>query len=313
VTGAVGQIGAELVLELRKRYGEQYVIASDIKMPPKGSKLERTGIFSFVDVMNYDNLARVVLEYRVDWIVHLAAILSALGEQNPNLALRLNTTGVENVLEVARQNKLRVFAPSTIAVFGPNTPREQTGDDDVMRPTTMYGVTKVYLELLGEYYHKKYGVDFRSVRFPGVISSQTMPGGGTTDYAVEIYHEALKKGKYRCFLNKESEMPMMFASDSLDACIRLLECPAEKLTRRVYNVTGFSFTPAQLASSIKAQLPHFEVDYQPDFRQAIADSWPKSLNDANARQDWGWNPKVQNCDDLTSIMLKELRELYGLV
>jgi len=307
----MGQIGSELVVELRKRYGDQQIYASDIKAPPKDSKLE-DGSFLFLDVLNRDNLARICLEYRVDWIIHLAAILSAYGERNPELAMRLNTTGIENVLEVAKSSHCRVFAPSTIAVFGPTTPREKTPDLTIMRPTTMYGLTKVYLELLGEYYYSKFNVDFRSVRYPGIISAHSMPGGGTTDYAVEIYHEALKHGKYNCFLQKNTEMPMMYASDCLNACIDLMEAPNEKLTQRTYNVTGFSFTPEQLANSIKKEIPKFEISYSPDSRQAIADSWPASLNDWNARNDWGWSPKFNSCDAMTKEVLRELRIQYKI-
>lgn len=181
-----------------------------------------------------------------------------------------------------------------------------------MRPTTIYGVTKVYLELLGEYYFQKYGVDFRSVRFPGIISSQTMPGGGTTDYAVEIYHEALKRGKYKCFLQKDTAMPMLYMPDCTNAVVDLMNAPAENLKRRVYNVTGFSFTPEQLAESIKKELPHFEIEYAPDFRQAIADSWPRSLDDSNARKEWGWNPAINNCATMTAEMFKALRQFYRM-
>jgi len=234
-------------------------------------------------------------------------------KKNPQLATKLNTRGIENVLELARVNHLRVFSPSTIAVFGPTTPRVQTPDLTIMRPTTIYGVTKVYLELLGEYYYTRYGVDFRSVRYPGIISSQTMPGGGTTDYAVEIYHEALKHGKYRCFLSKDTEMPMLYMNDCISACVNLMTAPEEKLSTRVYNITGFSFTPEVLAASIKKEIPHFEIEYAPDFRQAIADSWPKSIDDSNARKDWGWKPVISDCDSMTKEMLTALRPRYSRI
>lgn len=303
VTGAVGQIGSELVAALRSKYGTLNVIASDIKQPPKKYS---AGPFVYIDVLNYDNLARVMLEERIDWVVHLASMLSAIGEMNPQLAMKLNTRGIENVLELARHNKLRVFAPSTIAVFGPTTPKDDTQDLTIMRPTTIYGVTKVYLELLGEYYVQKYGVDFRSIRYPGIISNAAMPGGGTTDYAVEIYHEAIKNKSYKCFLRPDSRMPMMYMPDALQGTISLLEAPAQTLTQRTYNITGFSFTPEELAVAIQKRIPDFKMAYSPDFRQAIADSWPRSLDDSPARKDWGWNPRF-DIDSMTEDMLVTLR------
>ena len=253
-------------------------------------------------------MARVVLENRIDSVVHLASLLSAVGEQNPQLAMKLNTRGIENVLELARQSKLKVFAPSTIAVFGPTSPKHAP-DETVMRPTTIYGVTKVYLELLGEYYVKKYGVDFRSVRYPGIISNLAMPGGGTTDYAVEIYHQAILQGKYTCFLKPDTKMPMMYMPDCIEAVVQLMEAPAQKLSQRVYNVTGFSFTPEEVAASIAKRMPNFETSYQPDYRQSIADTWPRSLDDSIARRDWGWNPKF-DLERMTDDMLTTLKKKY---
>mmetsp|Transcript_14526 Transcript_14526/g.26056 ORF Transcript_14526/g.26056 Transcript_14526/m.26056 type:complete len:379 (-) Transcript_14526:765-1901(-) len=303
VTGASGQIGAELIPYLRKEYGEENVISSDIRTP--GRRNNGDGPFVYCDVMQRDMLARIVLEHGIDMIVHNASMLSAIGEKNPQLALKVNTRGMENVLEVARENDLRVFAPSTIAVFGPSTPKEDTPDLTVMRPTTIYGITKVYLELLGSYYHEKYGVDFRSLRYPGVISSETLPGGGTTDYAVEIYYKALQEGRYTSFLNKDSALPMMYMPDCLKATSMLLKADSEKLSERVYNITAMSFTPDELAESICREIPSFTIDYSPDFRQNIADTWPKSINDDLARKDWNWRPDY-NLDAMTKDMLEKL-------
>ena len=307
VTGAVGQIGSELVAALRLRYGQDSVIASDIKLAPADYP---AGPFVWADVMNIDVLARIVLEGRVDWVVHLASLLSAIGEQNPQLAIKLNTRGIENVLELARVNRLRVFAPSTIAVFGPGTPKDLTPNDTLMRPSTVYGVTKVYLELLGEYYHSKYGVDFRSVRYPGIISNQAMPGGGTTDYAVEIYHAAIKHQRYTCFLSPDSRMPMLYMPDCIRGTLSLLEADSASLTHRSFNMTGFSFTPAELAASIRKVLPAFHIDYKPDFRQQIADSWPRSIDDSVARSEWGWQPEF-SVDRMTEDMMAVLSKRYS--
>lgn len=307
VTGSMGQIGTELLNVLRQRYGVENVYGSDIQKPgptfPKGP-------FVFADVTNYDALAKIVVENRIDWVIHLASLLSAVGEKNPQLAIKLNARGIENVLELARTYQLRVFAPSTIAVFGPSSPRVNTPDTCIMRPTTIYGTTKVYLELLGEYYHNKYGVDFRSVRYPGVISNVGMPGGGTTDYAVEIYHEAIKNNKYTCFLSQNTEMPMMYMPDCLEAVVQLMETAPDRLTQRVYNVTGMSFTPAEVYASIRKHRPSFTIDYKPDFRQAIADTWPKSLDDSQARKDWAWSPKY-DLERMTVDMLNVLHQRYN--
>jgi len=240
-------------------------------------------------------------------VIHLSSILSASGEKDPQRAIELNVNGIQNILEVARKHGLKVYSPSSIAAFGTTTPRVQTPDITIQRPNTIYGVSKVYLELLGCYYQEKYGVDFRSLRYPGVISSETLPGGGTTDYSVEIFYEALKHGKYTCFLEKDTELPMMYMPDCLKATQTLLEANPKSLTQRVYNVTAFTLTPHILAQQIKKYMPNFVIEYRPDFRQNIANSWPKSLNDSLARKDWGWSPDY-DLDAMTIDMLLKLRD-----
>ncbi|KAL0583284.1 hypothetical protein ABG067_006785 [Albugo candida] len=301
ITGGTGQIGMEFVPYLRKVFGNASIINSDIK----ASGRKECGPFVYCDVQNRDSLARIVLENGVDTIVHMASLLSALGEKNPQLALKVNSRGIENVLEIAQQNSLKVFAPSTIAVFGPSTPRINTRDETIMRPTTIYGITKVHLELLGEYYHKKFGLDFRSIRYPGIISSEAWPGGGTTDYAVEIFYEALGRGKYTCYLAPDTRLPMMYMPDCLRATESLLVADTSTLTQRVYNVTAMSFTPAELATSIRKVLPNFEMHYAPDFRQSIAATWPESLDDSIARKDWKWRHDF-DLDETVVDMLEKL-------
>ena len=297
------QVGSELVTHLRQMYGAQNVIATDVRSATPRMKNE--GPFQYLDVTQHDQLARLVIGEGVNTIVHLATILSATGELNPKLALQVNLAGAHNVLEIALANKLKVFSPSTIAVFGPTTPRDRTPDDTNMRPTTIYGVTKVHLELLGEYYHNKYGLDFRSLRYPGVISSAAKPGGGTTDYAVEIYHEALAHGRYTSFLSEDTVLPMIYMPDLLKATTDLMCAPVECLTQRTYNVGALSFNPAELAESIAEHLPGFEIDYKPDFRQQIATTWPQVLDDHIARHDWGWAHEY-DLDRMTADMLASL-------
>lgn len=309
VTGATGQLGTDLVGALRKKYGVQNVIASDIKVPDP--HVFPQGPFAYLDVMDKNSMAKLVVENQVEWVIHLASLLSAVGEKNPHLAMTLNTRGIENVLDLAAQHKFKVFAPSTIAVFGASTPQDLTPDLTVMRPSTMYGVTKVYLELLGEYFHNKFGVDFRSVRFPGIISNTAPAGGGTTDYAVDIYHKALLEGKFTCFLRSDSAMPMMYSPDATKAVLDLIEAPRHKLTQCTYNVTGFSFTPAEIYDCIKRRIPHLTIKYEPDFRQAIADSWPNSLDDSTARKDWNWRPAF-DVEAMTDDMLSALKVKYNM-
>jgi len=309
LTGACGQVGAELLPHLRSIFGVENVIGTDVREPPP--LLLASGPFHQLDVTNALQLERLITEEKVGAIVHLAALLSATGEKNPMQALQVNNVGVTNVLEAARVHGLSVFSPSTIAVFGPSTPKH-TPDETVMRPTTIYGVTKVHLELLGEYYHTKFGVDFRSLRYPGVVSSAAMPGGGTTDYAVEIYHEALAKGRYTCFLKEDAMLPMMYMPDLLKATTELMLADGSKLTQRTYNVGSLSFTPAELAESIAKFVPGFEIDYAPDFRQAIAETWPQRLDDTIARRDWGWEPEY-SLDAMSADMLATLRKAGAAV
>jgi threonine 3-dehydrogenase len=287
---------------MRALFGPDSVLCTDVR--PASEAMLQGGQFETLDVTDQAALERLVIDNGVDAIVHMAALLSATGEQNPQLALHINNTGVTNVLECARVHGLSVFSPSTIAVFGPTTPKIAP-DETVLRPTTMYGVTKVHLELLGEYYHSKFGVDFRSLRYPGVISSLAMPGGGTTDYAVEIYHEALAHGRYTSFLSEDTVLPMIYMPDLLKATTDLMCAPVECLTQRTYNVGALSFNPAELAESIAEHLPGFEIDYKPDFRQQIATTWPQVLDDHIARHDWGWAHEY-DLDRMTADMLASL-------
>ena len=285
ITGSTGQIGLELVAFLRGRYGRDNVLATDIRIAPKA--MEGTGPYAYLDVTDGPALTRMVVDNGITTIVHLASLLSAVGEKNPQLAMKVNSRGAENVFETAAQHGCAVFSPSTIAVFGPTTPRLDTPNTTVLRPTTMYGTTKVYMELLGEYYARKFGVDFRSLRYPGIISNKALPGGGTTDYAVEIFYEALKKRSYTCFLGPQSSLPMMYMPDCIEGTVMLMEAERSRLSECVYNMTAVSFTPADVAREIKVHMPDFAMDYKPDFRQAIADSWPASIGDSMARRDWG--------------------------
>eukprot|EP01116_Phalansterium_solitarium_P004451 TRINITY_DN15470_c0_g1_i1.p1 TRINITY_DN15470_c0_g1~~TRINITY_DN15470_c0_g1_i1.p1 ORF type:complete len:365 (-),score=123.30 TRINITY_DN15470_c0_g1_i1:295-1389(-) len=304
ITGSLGQIGTELVARLRKKYGKENVLATDIRRAPE----DQDGPYRYLDVLDYNAFASTVVDNKIDWLIHNSSLLSATGERNPQQALDVNINGLHNALECAKNFNLRVLAPSSIAAFGPSTPRDATPDLTIMRPTTIYGITKLHLELLGEYYHSRWAVDFRSIRYPGVISSEALPGGGTTDYAVEIFYEALKHGRYSSFLNKDSALPMMYMSDCLKATQDLLEAPADRLTQRVYNVTAMSFTPETLGAAIRKYIKHFKLDYSPtDFRQGIANSWPKSLDDSAARRDWNWKPEI-DLDLMTRDMLKRLSE-----
>jgi len=326
ITGACGQVGQELLPYMRARFGSRNVIASDVRSAPR--HMLDGGPFNYLDVTQYDQLARVVLEHGVDAIVHLAAMLPAAGEKSPQLALQVNNAGTANVLELARLNSLRVFCPSSIAVFGPSTPKQLAPDETAMRPSTAYGISKVHMELLGEYYHRKFGVDFRSLRYPGVISSEAMPGGGATDYAVEMFrhaahiHSTNSTNKtdsthntastagtypYRCFLRADATLPMMYMPDLLRATVSLLEAPSRSLSRRTYNVAALSVSPSELAAVIKREVPTFDAVYEPDFRQQIAESWPQHVDDSIARRDWNWTHEF-GLEDMAQDMLARLRD-----
>jgi len=312
VTGALGQIGTELVMRLRKDYGESNVIVSDISRKEGTEKLIEAGLFEIIDVRNAQRIADVVKKYNVDTIIHLAALLSAVGEKNPTLAWEINMGGLFNVLEVARETGVSVFTPSSIAAFGPSTPADNTPQDTIQRPTTMYGVTKVSGELLCDYYYLKYGVDTRGVRFPGLISYEALPGGGTTDYAVHIYYDAIEKGKYTCFIKEGTYMDMMYMPDAIDAIVQLCEANPDKLIHRnAFNITAMSFAPEHIYAEIKKHIPNFVMDYNVDpIRQSIAESWPNSLDDSAAREEWGWNPKY-DLASMTTDMLEKLRIKLG--
>ncbi len=308
ITGACGQIGSELVVHLREALGKENVIATDIKKPSQFVK-ESDG-FHYLDVLNRDELARLVVEFDVDTIFHMAAILSARGEQNPQLAYRVNMQGLMNVLEVAREKGVaRVVCPSSIAVFGPDAPKENTPDDTPLNPSTMYGVTKVAGEKLMQYYFLKYALDTRSLRYPGIISSETAPGGGTTDYAVDMYVHAVKGEPYICYIDRDTPLPFMYMPDAIRAIIELAAADSQRLQRRVYNVHAMRLTPGDIEMSIKKYLPEFQVEYRPDYRQEIAESWPHSIDDHNARTDWGWHPRY-DLDAMTRDMIERLKQKH---
>ncbi len=289
VAGAVGQIGSELTMELRKQYGNENVVAMGRKTKPS-DELLNSGPFVYGNVTNYDELSQIIKENEIDTVYLMAAILSGVGEKYPQLAYDVNMNGLYNTLEIAREQKLtRIMVPSSIAAFGPSTPRENTPQETILKPTTMYGVTKVAGELLADYYFQRFGVDVRGLRYPGIISSETMPGGGTTDYAVEIFYEAIKNKKYTCFVEERTKLPMMYMPDCINATIQLMKAPLENLIHHSdFNLSALSFTAGELAAEIKKHIPEFECTYEPDFRQAIADSWPSTIDDSAAREEWGW-------------------------
>lgn len=310
VIGAAGQIGSELVMALRKLHGNENVYATDLKPAPE--EVMNSGPFQILDVMDDKRLIHFVIRHKITQIYHLAAVLSGNAEKLPIQAWQINMQSLLNILDLAREVEeiKKVFWPSSIAVFGPTTPRENTPQLTVMEPNTVYGISKLAGERWCEYYNARYGVDVRSLRYPGLISYKTEAGGGTTDYAVEIFYEAVKSGKYECFLSESTALPMMFMDDAIKATISLMEAPAEKLSvHSSYNVGGISFTPKEIAQEIKKHVPDFTISYKPDFRQAIADSWPKSIDDSFSNKEWGCEAKY-DIAKLTETMLNGVKEKF---
>jgi nucleoside-diphosphate-sugar epimerase len=310
VTGSVGQIGSELTLALRERYGAENVIATGRKTEPSKQLLE-SGPFHFIDVNKIETVEEMIKKYDIDTIIHMAAILSGVGEKNPMLAWDVNMNGTINVLNLAvKYNMARVLMPSSIAVWGPDCPKVAP-QDTALHPTTMYGVTKVAGEILSDYYVKKYGLDCRGLRYPGIISAETFPGGGTTDYAVAIYYDAVKFNHYKCFVKADTRLPMMYMPDCLKATIDLMEAPFDSLKHHNdFNVGSMSFDVTTLADSIRKYKPDFTCEFEPDFRQAIADSWPDDVEDQAARDEWGWAPSY-NLDSMTKDMLENLEAKHA--
>ncbi|VEF46392.1 L-threonine 3-dehydrogenase [Bacillus freudenreichii] len=305
VTGSLGQIGSELVMKLRREYGNDHIIASDIRRLE--NEVVESGPFEILDVTDGSEIFKLATKFEVDTIIHLAALLSASAEAKPQMAWNLNMGGLINVLEAARVLGLKVFVPSSIGAFGAETPKHKTPQVTIQRPSTMYGINKVAGELLCDYYFHRYAVDARGVRFPGLVSYVAPPGGGTTDYAVEIYYEALRKKRYTCFIHQKTCLDMMYMPDAINAVIQLMEADPEKLTfRNSYNITAMSVTPENIANEIKKHVPSFVVDYQVDpVRQSIADSWPDSLDDSAARQDWGFKAEF-GLEDMTEDMMEKI-------
>lgn len=304
VIGSNGQIGTELCAELANRYGAKQVIASDIRE----MDVQNDWTFEQLDILNSERLQEVITKHNVKQVYLLAALLSATAEKNPEFAWKLNMEGLFNVLNLAKNGIIdKVFWPSSIAVFGPNTPKENTPQDTIMQPTTVYGISKQAGENWCQYYHDKYGVDVRSIRYPGLIGYKSLPGGGTTDYAVDIFHQALATKSYTCFLDKEMRLPMMYMGDAVKATVDIMESPVEDIkVRTSYNLSGISFTPEEVGNEIKEIIPEFSMDYELDYRNEIASSWPDSIDDVVARNDWGWQNEV-DLTRLTQIMIENLQ------
>ena len=310
VTGAAGQIGTDLTTTLREKFGNQNVVAMGHKTPmPKD--IAEGGPCVMSDVTDIEGYRKIVVDYQIDTVYHLAAILSATGESKPQLCYDVNLNGLYNVLEVAKDNGQRLFCPSSIAVFGHGTPLENTPQETVLKPTTMYGVTKVAGELLCDYYFHKYGVDVRGIRYPGLISWKTRPTGGTTDYAVEIYYEAVLNNKYECFVRADTKLPMMYMPDAIKGTLDLMDAPLENLKHHSdFNFAGMSFSAQELADCIATRMPDFECTFNPDSRQAIADSWPDSIDDSAASKEWGWKPNY-DLEKMSDDMLENLKRKLG--
>lgn len=307
VTGAFGQIGSELVPALQIKYGQDNVVALGHNNIPSSFN----GIVEKADTREKNKIEEIIKKHNITTIYHLVSLLSARGEQDPNVTWDINMNGLKDILDLALQYKTRVFWPSSIAAFGPTTPRENTPQHTVLEPTIMYGVTKVSGELLCQYYFMKYGLDVRSVRYPGLISWKTPPGGGTTDYAVAIFYDGLQKGKYECFVKKETTLPMMYMDDAIRATIGLMDTNAENVkVRTSYNLAAISFQAQELAEELRKYIPNLEVTYKPDHRQKIADSWPKSIDDSEARKDWGWKHQL-DLPTMTKIMVENLKKKFG--
>ena len=309
ILGACGQIGTELTLALRNRFGVESVIACDIREGKP--ELMESGPFQILDATDARALEDTLEKHGVGQLYLMAAMLSATAEQFPSGAWELNMNSLLHALGLAREGKIsKLFWPSSIAVFGPSTPKENTPQSTITEPTTVYGISKLAGEGWCAYYQRKYGVDVRSVRYPGLISWKTQPGGGTTDYAVDIYRQALKSGTYECFVKEDTRLPMMYMEDAIKGTLQLMEAPPDQLTVRTsYNLGAMSFTPAQMAESIRAHIPDFQITYAPDYRQEIADTWPESMDDSKAREDWGWNPRF-GLEETTKEMLERLRDGY---
>ncbi len=306
ITGACGQLGSELAGKLRSVYGTNNVLATDIRLP-EGEAAE--GPFEELDVLDREHTEEIIDQYEIEHVYHLAALLSAKAEQDIEFGWKLNMGGLLNILKVAREKSLgQIFWPSSIAVFGPDAPKQQTPQDTALNPTTVYGISKVAGEQWCAYFYRRFGVDVRSLRYPGLIGYKSMPGGGTTDYAVDIHHKALKRQPYDCFLDKDTSLPMMYMEDAVNATVQLMQADEKDIkVRRSYNLSGVSFTPAEIAKVIRQHIPGFEINYDPDYRQDIADSWPDSIDDTPAREQWGW----QHQYDLNAIvedMLDNLSE-----